>query len=1525
MSFGNPFASASYEDDSGVNGLGYNGFEVSLNYISGLPDPNIVSNSSLKLIFKSLLKRDDTTKEKALTELAGYVGNKENVAELKDDLVLITWIQLYPKLSISESKSVRSLAHQVHTLFISNLQKTFAKYLKDSIPVLLTGIYDFDSSVSNSTLKSLQICFNNDQTKINNIWVLFQSQILNFANQVLNKETIDSLSDDRVVARDEAELKYQRLVNSTISIVNHLIQLGLKTNPDKIEKELDSYKDFFTYENLWHYLLVNTNTNNQRIYKTLLSLLNSTLKNKPEIVTDKAWKLISKRLLKSLTFTKKIDSTSQNSMLYSSLVVPILTTLLNLTKINPDFYSYDKSAKERVVGLLKIGSLNSDAIYYKLLESFINDSPLFDFTSDEDFKAIEKILRDDFTQEVSKNLKFRNGADFILNSLTAYVKIIGKFNDKEQINKSLETVTHGVLQIKSPLTSKLLDTLSSHISSETVQKEIDASTSGNIENLLALSNKTSTPINKLLSKSLDSLREKSDEESEEISKEPAFVIFEFVIKSNLKEYIKEVDEFIDELPGFINPNFIETPIQILIKYSKSELFKSDVFYEAFDTLVLKLIFLNSTSSLLDKLDSFQNKSELLQNSTELQKLLKESLKTYDFKNDYFFKPYLTNQETIINLYKLADKQNKVPIFVDYYWRYNMNDDELFCLLSEQTNFLDHALWRSPLALPVHKKIESFFPTHQHLKTKYFESLKNHVVNHCASLEIEDHVALLLNKDQSLVTELIPDNYDDLIIENYGEAIDSKLSLGNPLQSNIFALSTQEDCFQFENLKPIIKYGQFLNNLAFQFDEKILIQLGIIAEIAIDYDFLIDESQSQFNLNDLLKFQKQAVEKLLNSFSDDTFNFVVSQIISQSYTNSLLKQLTNTESQILAFYNNRLLKFILSDLFNKQSTTKISELDLDKYVKSGIRDLRPISVLTLTTVLSTLGTILSEPAYERLRNLVGSELIGLRSSEINTAGLMKLIILNNFINVDDVDPEFEPFQVQRFNMIVNEINKWLDSDVSYEPEFVFVRLQLLQMLTNLNNLSFEKSDSFNELTTRVLQDTIGIVSIGEGENILELKYQALKLYLILEKRELLERDVKEDIQNEILESFVNDKTTKVNQPVYIYSGLLNRILSKISTKQFGNHYEELFSKFQNSTNFELKRPLLSIIEKVIIARQQDLVIEFELSKENDDAPFKISQNLIDNVLRVPDFDEDDLEEEKKLVNYLWNWVLILLNFKDITLKLRSIYINQLQSENEELISKFLNFIALLINSFGDDREFLSKIEQDHESFINYEFENHIDDLVVEVRLLSIHLYYTILTSIGSLSSSWFNDIKDRNFKNKTEQFTSKFIAPSLIQNKLNDFETKSPKLTKDHENLKNKINRVTNEIKSTYLIDEQYLELVFKIPSNYPLTNIEVLGPQRVGVKENQWKAWLLASQRIISLQNGEVFESLEFFLRNVTFHFKGFEECAICYSILHQDNSLPSKTCPTCKNKFHAGCLYKWFKSSGDHSCPLCRSAINFR
>jgi hypothetical protein len=51
---------------------------------------------------------------------------------------------------------------------------------------------------------------------------------------------------------------------------------------------------------------------------------------------------------------------------------------------------------------------------------------------------------------------------------------------------------------------------------------------------------------------------------------------------------------------------------------------------------------------------------------------------------------------------------------------------------------------------------------------------------------------------------------------------------------------------------------------------------------------------------------------------------------------------------------------------------------------------------------------------------------------------------------------------------------------------------------------------------------------------------------------------------------------------------------------------------------------------------------------------------------------------------------------------------------------------------------------------------------------------------------------------------------------------------------------------------------------------------------------------------------LTLFKRNVSLHFAGVTECAICYSIISvNDRSLPNRSCKTCDNSFHASCLYK--------------------
>jgi hypothetical protein len=116
-----------------------------------------------------------------------------------------------------------------------------------------------------------------------------------------------------------------------------------------------------------------------------------------------------------------------------------------------------------------------------------------------------------------------------------------------------------------------------------------------------------------------------------------------------------------------------------------------------------------------------------------------------------------------------------------------------------------------------------------------------------------------------------------------------------------------------------------------------------------------------------------------------------------------------------------------------------------------------------------------------------------------------------------------------------------------------------------------------------------------------------------------------------------------------------------------------------------------------------------------------------------------------------------------------------------------------------------------------------------------------------------------------------------------------------ENLTIKVANAVNEVVASYLVDEHQLEIKLKIPSDWPLHKIEIKDLKRVGVDENRWRAWILAVQQIIwshvrvvafldyplSLtfaQNGRIVDGLGLFKKNVTLHFEGQVECAICYS-----------------------------------------------
>ncbi len=120
-----------------------------------------------------------------------------------------------------------------------------------------------------------------------------------------------------------------------------------------------------------------------------------------------------------------------------------------------------------------------------------------------------------------------------------------------------------------------------------------------------------------------------------------------------------------------------------------------------------------------------------------------------------------------------------------------------------------------------------------------------------------------------------------------------------------------------------------------------------------------------------------------------------------------------------------------------------------------------------------------------------------------------------------------------------------------------------------------------------------------------------------------------------------------------------------------------------------------------------------------------------------------------------------------------------------------------------------------------------------------------------------------------------------------------------------------------------LELLLQLPRLFPLEPIVVEGVKRSGLKETKWKSALMSLQAIFrsSSFDGNILDAIRKWQANALKLFQGLEECAVCYSVVHpSDRSLPGPSCKQCKHRFHASCLYKWFKSSGNATCPLCRA-----
>ncbi|KAF8650294.1 hypothetical protein AX16_005322 [Volvariella volvacea WC 439] len=548
----------------------------------------------------------------------------------------------------------------------------------------------------------------------------------------------------------------------------------------------------------------------------------------------------------------------------------------------------------------------------------------------------------------------------------------------------------------------------------------------------------------------------------------------------------------------------------------------------------------------------------------------------------------------------------------------------------------------------------------------------------------------------------------------------------------------------------------------------------------------------------------------------------------------------------------------------------------------------------------------EPAnLDRYRNELAASLLGIPSEKANTEGLVTLRKL--VASAPDQDSEVEFLPPPRAVNVVKACQQWVSDEIEIdeevESEMCAVFVQLAPILQNVPGQHWG-------FMFDVLESNLEAASVTDDSTLVGLA-RALKLVITVQDLVTTNKALRatwDERKMPILTmvrdlAMVRPDDAKISLPRSTCRELILKIAqnlpeSLIDHKTLGSMCHLILDHSPDVQRMAYR--LLSVAAK---KRTEYYVIEAGVDTESTvkaELPLELL-SILQQVINYQPAEAVELEEQTPF-GYLLGWMLLFDSFVDASLKVRSGYIDQLRGL--DILSQFFfpNLLAILQLDEGIAKSFKLDIWGVDEFYVDlYE-----PGSTFTIGVLAAHLYYRSLLTLPSLINAWVLDCRDRQLSNTIINYTSQYFAPVLIKTELAHIRSSKDAGELVDSNFNIKVTSPGNEVTASYLVDEHHLEIKLKIPSDWPLHKIEVKDLKRVGVEENLWRAWLLAVQQTIWSHNGRIMDALGLFKKNVTLHFEGQAECAICYSIIStMDGSLPKKPCKTCKNRFHAGCLYK--------------------
>ncbi|KAI5996508.1 hypothetical protein F5J12DRAFT_785457 [Pisolithus orientalis] len=548
-----------------------------------------------------------------------------------------------------------------------------------------------------------------------------------------------------------------------------------------------------------------------------------------------------------------------------------------------------------------------------------------------------------------------------------------------------------------------------------------------------------------------------------------------------------------------------------------------------------------------------------------------------------------------------------------------------------------------------------------------------------------------------------------------------------------------------------------------------------------------------------------------------------------------------------------------------------------------------------------------PKLDRYRNELAATLLGVKPEDAETTGLKYLRLLS--ASAPDPNSAVVFLPQHRAVNVMRACQTWIaegDEDASEELESVMT-LVFRHVAPILENVP----GSHWEFIWDVVESNLEVCSLEEPDTLATLG-RTLQLVTTIEELVTTNKSLREGWEKRRKAIFglikkvviVDTREISYSDPRAICRELAMSIVQNMPSSMIDEKTLATMCHLLADNSPDVQRMSYHLLQSAASKFTEHLVVEAGVDTEGT-----VKSELPEELLAIlqqgigEGFDEDlPSSRSLEVSGYLLAWMVIFDLFTGASLKVRSGYFNHLRSldiVSEHFIPSIFDVLGLL------DGKKVFKLDMWSVDEFYLDAYDPADSL--SLQLLAAHLYHRALLTIPALIRSWISDRTDKQLLMRISDYTSAHFSPGIIKAELTLIRhpPESSELSTT-ENLNIKVSSAFNEVAASYSVDEQVLELSIRMPNDWPLRRLEVRDTKKVGVSEEKWKAWVLGVQQIVWQQNGRIVDGLTLFAKNVTLHFAGQVECAICYSIISvMDASLPQKPCRTCKNRFHASCLYK--------------------